>query len=395
MFANRRFKLRGEAFLTAVKALTDPAYSNYSVLKRHLEGMYPRRWKDQLSSEQNCRFFFVSMYQDWLGCAAHFRSHLADLPVLSLALVHCPDSKQLKYVLIGTHEGFAACFCLEGLADEHATLKKAELLPAEVRDWLSSSEVAILTSGLAPYFEERTEGFVVRNQTDTEHVYQAMQASGSISTPIKGEGDTMWQLAFAVEYHHRPVAQRTFRALLGRDGYVEWPQHRSPPFRPTSVFDCVNSFERFYFYYEALAPHIFIDRLLIQGIVYGGVPNLEAEAPLKDLYRAVLSSAGSRPHAAGKTPTAAPPALSGREEPQKPKEPVPGPSGLATKAAAASSDARAPSVELVEERKAAAARQPPRATKAKKTKRLKTKNYRPSQYREPSPLRVVEEVEEP
>ncbi len=294
MFSNRRFRLRGEHFEECVRRMSNTAYQNYSTLKMQADIMTPRRWEDRLTKEQDSRFHFITQDEQWYSVSAIINDNLFRAPALSLALVWRDNDrgKDLQFVLVGTMEGYVACFALEGLATFKGAVQKAELLPDQVREYLRDPAITKITSGLFPYFTDAPEGFEVKGQVEMDHIYAQYQNNGVIDPAIRGEGDIKWQLAFAVEYHHRATSRKAFETLIGRNGYSKWPNYRQK-INLDSLFLCNLPLERWYLYYEGVAPHLFLNRLLRHGIVFGGVPQIRAEIPLYRLFQVFLAGGGT------------------------------------------------------------------------------------------------------
>ncbi len=304
MFNSRRFKLRGEVFDQAMHNLSDTAHMNYSTLQRHADHMYPLRWEDKLTADQEHYFHFITEDDRWQDVASWFHVHLAKAPVLSLARMFENDDRrgELLYIGIGTLEGAVAIFSLRSLSIFRGAMRKADLLPDDVRDWLASDRFYVITSGLSHYFDDDVHGFNIVKHIDMDSVYSHYYNVSVITSAMRGEGDIRWQLTYAQAYHHRSSTPSACKTLVGRNGYTVWPPYRKGAFPFKTVRGEPTSQEKWFLYYEGLAPHIFVNRLLQHGVVFGEMPQVRAELPICSLYQVFLGG-GTCPNPAAASST--------------------------------------------------------------------------------------------
>ena len=299
MFSPEAFPLQGPDFERSVKALAGHARNTYNVLHHFKLLTTPRRWKDELDPGQKNLSFFVSKPDDWFesGALGEFVAALQTVPVLAVCLVRRLGT--FKYFATATYNGRVAIFCIRSLEKVCPWREKADLLPPEVRTWLADPDVLVVTSGEKRTFRDKYQGLEISNQIDTERIFQIYQEKGIIHPAIPVErGDLSWQMAFAVGYHASPSKKNTWEQLIGEAKFKvqgrDWPEWRMPGWQPNSI-GRLNKQERFFLYYHAYGPLMFIGRLLSHGLLYGGMEAVAGEVPLKDCYLVFLQGAMEEP----------------------------------------------------------------------------------------------------
>ena len=162
-----------------------------------------------------------------------------------------------------------------------------ELLPRDVKDWLVHRGVFILGSSLTTLLDKPLMGVRVRNFVDSSDIFDRLQAAGVIKPAVDTIcGDTSCQATYTFRYHHQPTTETAFKALVGRSMYEKWPPKRSPTWRPCSQIGLKeeDDFARFYIYFETVTPHAFVNLILRQALIYGGISGVEQDAVFPVLY---------------------------------------------------------------------------------------------------------------
>ncbi len=298
MFRPQSHPFKGASFDALLNNLKHMAYSSYRTLEAQAREMQPMRWRDRLTTSQLRLFTFVAEPGEWeeSGAAADLRAAVQQVPLLSLALLKNEDG-ELDFVCCSSSNGRVVAFSCAALEKRVAWFKRWEVLPAELRGWLSDDATFVAVAGERQLVEgmAREEGVVVNNVVDTEAVFALYQFTGVIHPVFKADkGDLEWQMTYATRYHHRPCPKRRFMQLVGEDKYGSkaWPSWRDPQWKPRSVDD-PDAHEKFVLFYEGAGPQLFINRLLRHGLVYGGMKAVDPAASLHGLYVSFLQ--GGRP----------------------------------------------------------------------------------------------------
>ncbi len=298
MFRPQSHPFKGASFDAILSNLKHLAYSNYRTLESQARELQPMRWRDRLTTAQLRLFTFVSDPGEWeeSGAAADLRAAVQQVPLLSLALLKNEDG-ELDFVCCASSNGRVVAFSCEALAKKVAWFKKWEVLPSELRGWLSDDATFVALSGEQQLLDGAAaeEGVTVNNVVDTEAVFALYQFTGVIHPVFKADkGDLEWQMTYATRYHHRPCPKRKFMQLVGEDKYGSkaWPGWRDPQWKPRSV-DEPDAHEKFVLFYEAAGPQLFINRLLRHGLINGGMKAVDPSSSLRGLYMSFLQ--GGRP----------------------------------------------------------------------------------------------------
>ena len=287
MFASNRPALTGAQFDKRFADLSNVARTNYVQLDTLAALLYPNKWDDQLSPSQRLRFTFVSSMQTWTKIALTFSFALDKVPVLTLA-VHCARGV-CRYLSLAVYDDHVVTFSLDALSQMRQTLRRGELLPQQVRDWLRDERIYVVIAGDPIHIPE---GVTVNNLVSTRDIYLLYQRKGIIAPVVRtADGDLKEQLAYAHAYHHRPSTPAALEHLLGGNEYRHWPEHRRPGWKPVSVVE-LKPREEFFLFYEAAGPLAFIYRLLRHGIIYDDMKTVCAQYNLSDILTTFLRGSG-------------------------------------------------------------------------------------------------------
>lgn len=299
MFRPDAFPMSGENFKRVAKALAGNARSTYNVLYHFHLLTTPRRWVDKLDPGQKNLTFVITKPEEWFesGAVGEFVAAIQTVPVLAVCVVR--RLNVLKYLSLATYNGRVAIFSVRALEKVCPWREKVDLLPPEVRTWLADPDVVVVTSGERRTFLKKYQGIEVVSQIDTERIFQIYQEKGVIHPAVQAErGDLSWQLAYAIGYHVSPSKRNTWQQLIGENKYKlkgrDWPEWRMPGWQPDSVWR-LNEQELFHLYFTTYGPHIFINRLLRHGLIYGGMEAVVTDVPLKDCYLIFLQGAMEEP----------------------------------------------------------------------------------------------------
>ncbi len=291
MFDDYSFLLSGTAFEERFEALGMVAKQNFLHTSDLLGGLRAQRWEDTLRPDQAGKYAFVDRPEAWEVVSPPLALALATVPVLGLgAEVECGG---LKYLTITTYDANTVTFNLTALTEATPSwLRRAEVLPRQVLDWLQDPNIFLLTAGLAPLAANSREGLVMNNHIDCTQIFTLYQTLGVIHPTFSvAEPDSAWMLTYAIGYHHRPMEERRFNYLVGHHHYATWPEHRHPEWRPRPKV-LPGPTEKFYFFYDANGPFAFIYRLILHGLVYGGMAAVQLNADFALLVTDFLRGAG-------------------------------------------------------------------------------------------------------
>ncbi len=290
MFSPTPYPLKGPAFDRAVEKMKHSTYNNYKLLAAHAQEMKPRKWRDELGSNQRRCFTFVKDEEEWAasGAEADLRAAVDLVPALSLAQVWAKD--ELRYVVVGTFSGRIVAFGMCSLAAKRESFRRWELLPASLRAWLEDENIFVLVSTHASSRVE--DGCSLRRLIGMPQLFAVYQYTGVIWPHFRSDlGDTAWQMAYATAYHHRPSSKAKFSHLIGEPRYAgPWPAWREPGWIPTGV-DKLSPQEEFFLFFEAASMHLFVNRLILHGLVYTGMKAVDTTAPLRQLFVTFLEGA--------------------------------------------------------------------------------------------------------
>ncbi len=278
MFDDYSFLLSGAAFEEHHAAMSLSAKQNFAFVSDLLAGLRAQRWEDQLRPEQAGKYTFVDRIEAWNVISPPFVSALATLPVLGVGVE--VDQDVLKYMTLSTYDGNTVTLAVNALAEAApGWLRRSEVLPLEVRDWLQDQDVFVLSVGLEAQLAAAHDGLSINNYVDCCNMFILYQRLGVIHpTFAVASPDYAWILTYAIGYHHCPADERKFNYLVGHHAYDNWPSHRQLDWRPRPHV-LPSPVEKFYFFYEANGTFAFIYRLILHGLVYGGlaaVPNNES-----------------------------------------------------------------------------------------------------------------------
>ena len=291
-FSRQRLPLSGILFTEQVDTLSPTARENFANISDLAACFQPLRWTDTLTPSQGHKYGWVSSPADWDKYADPFKTAVAALPVLAVAL-ELGEGDRVEYLTVAAHCGHAVTFPLLTLSTRiPGWRRRAELLPEELRAWLADPAVTILVVENPERFAQLLDGINCANLVDCTAVFLLYQEKGIIhpTFPI-AKPDIAWLMTYATGYHHRPMEENKFRQLVGPHDYQHWPARRQPSWRPRSV-DKPSPAEAFYLFFEAGALFAFMYRLLQHGVVYGGMAAVQADLPFRELISSFLQAVG-------------------------------------------------------------------------------------------------------
>ena len=289
MFRPQPFPLKGPAFDSAVQDLKYTAYHNFKTLSYLAEEMRPRKWRDELGATQKRSVSFITTPDDWAqsGAQEDLAAAVEVAPALSLALTF--RERTLAYVSVAAYNGRAAIFSVAPLAAASSWFRRWEVLPPDLRSWLESDAIFILVAGTAALETPDTDGMNLRRVVDTEALFHLYQHTGVIHPHFRASvGDLAWQMTYATGYHHLPTNHHKFSRLVGEHSFgPNWPEWREPSWVPKSE-NKLDPHEEFFLYYQAVGPQLFVNRLLLHGLIYGAMRAVDGSLPLKPLFSLFL-----------------------------------------------------------------------------------------------------------
>ena len=277
MFAHAHVPLVGTEFRARFDGLPTQAKSNYEQLDTFAQLLSPLKWEDQLSSSQRLRLHVVTTHAEWNAVVDSFRLALQKVPVLSLAAVM--EDGELRYVAFAVHDVHVAVLSLGALKKVQVNwFRWADLLPAELKEWLSDPDVFVLMAEDPTVLADML-GSEIHNVVITSQVYMKYQSRGVVHPAVPtADGDLSKQMAYCFGYTHRPCTPEVFRHLCGHHQYRVWPEHRQPGWRPVSTFD-LKVREEFFLFFEAAGPMAFVYHLLRHGTVFGDLAEVSPTLP--------------------------------------------------------------------------------------------------------------------
>ncbi len=290
MFSRAHVPLAGGDFRARFDGLPTQARTNYEQLDVFAQLLTPVKWMDQLSSSQKLRFHTVATPAEWNNVALTFRLALQKVPVLSFSALSVAGDP--RYVVIGVYDVHVAVFSMEALKQvEINWLRWADLLPAELKEWLVDSSILVLIAEGSSVPDVVT-GIEANNVVSTNNLYMMYQSKGVVHPVVPtADGALAKQMAYCFNYFHQPCSPEFFRQLCGEHQYKRWPEHRQPGWKPKSAFD-FKVREEFFLFFEAVGPWAFIYHLLRHGIVYGDLEAVAPTLPLAQLIPDFLCTAG-------------------------------------------------------------------------------------------------------
>ncbi len=289
MFRPQNFPLRGTDYERQLGRLRHTAYQNQRLLSRLMSEMKPRKWHDSLTLFQLRAFSLVCLPDEWhiSGAEEDIRAALAAVPLLALSLLY--EGEVLQYVVVGAYDGRVVAFNIPSLLHGSSWFRKWEVLPPEVRAWLNDPDIFVVASSLPPSGAAQKDGVHASRVVETQHLFSIYQHTGIIRPHYKADvGDVTWQLTYAVGYHHRPENRDKFIQMVGEEHYHgPWPAWRRPGWTPSLASE-LSKQEEFFLYFEAAGLHLFVNRLLQHGLIYGGMSAVDPSLPLPKLFQVFL-----------------------------------------------------------------------------------------------------------
>jgi hypothetical protein len=258
----------------------------------------PREWDDQLGPVQDNLMHEVFSLREW-GRQAHvFREELERIPVIAVATYrHDQDDEELDYLMLGTAQCRVAVLNLKEINEqEGGGLPQGLRVPEEIRDWLESPRVMVLSVGDLKHLQKMDFMSPISAHVDAAKLFRRFQKNHVIQpvSPRSGLGDVNWLLTFAHSYHPRACTEEEWRCLVGPHGYGGgWPQTRSRDFPLTEPRrGDLSIYGRFNLYFTTLAPHVFAEHVLYLSLLDGSLVDQEKGLPLRRLYPRYLARWG-------------------------------------------------------------------------------------------------------
>ena len=294
-----RFPLTGSAFEDALNSMPHTARDPAMELRDIMLRSRPREWDDQLGPAQDNLLHEVNSLGDWVLHAAAFREEVERIPVIAVATYRRDqddDQLDLDYVMVGTATCRVAVLNMRKINDhEGGGLPQGLRVPGDIRDWLHSPHVMVLSVGNLKHLENLDFMSKISAHVDAGKLFRRFQKHHVIKpvSPRAGPGDVDWLLAWAHTYHPLACSEEEWRCLVGPHGYGIWPRTRSQDFPITEPRGGdLSIYGRFRFYFTTLAPHVFGEHVLYLALVEGSLAEEEQGLPLPRLYPRFLSRWG-------------------------------------------------------------------------------------------------------
>ncbi len=286
MFSRRRLPLSGAQFEAALGCLSPTSLEVFQRLSHFALKFSPNKWVDRLTAAQKRHFRHISRPSAWNQTHHDLRAALSRVPVLSLAVHY--TGEDMQFLTVAVYNGVTACFVLPTLAQDRSWFKKGELLPQELLKWLADEHTFVLTTANLSLL--RSQDIAVKKEVDPRVLFSIYQEKGVICPALQTTvGDLTWQLAYAVEYHHRPSTRPLFEQLVAPARYEQdkWPDTRMPGWVPVPTH-APSDFQQFFLLYEAYGAFLFVYRLLRHGIIYGDMNAVQSGLGLSDVLQHFL-----------------------------------------------------------------------------------------------------------
>ena len=194
-----------------------------------------------------------------------------------------------RYLCLSTYCGNVAVLNMDLLlSNDKAGQATKSQIPFGVVKWLEDPSVVVLSCNDLASLTSAPLNVEVTNAVSTKLLFRTLQDEGCIKTEfdIQSQGDSAAQLSWCYRYHHKPCSPGDLTRLIGqKHQYDKWPETRKALWRPTAREWLHDAFEAFYFFYEGLTPHLFIQHLMLRGITQGGLEDfLDLNAPFATCY---------------------------------------------------------------------------------------------------------------
>ena len=302
-FGDHRLALSGPLFEDCYARLPPSAKDNFALINDLSALCRPLRWTDLLTPNQRDHYGWVNTPAVWDKYAPMFKAALETMPVLGISL-QLGTGDRLEYVTVSSYNSYVATFPILLLAHRvTGWLRRGELLPVEIRQWLDDPDVTVLVVDGADDLQTRLDNIPCSRVRCCRDIFLLYQDKGVIHPTFStNRPDSAWMMTYATGYHHCPTDEKRFAQLVGPHDYHQWPAHRQTSWRPWSS-DRPNENEKFYFFFEAVTPFAFSFRLILHGILYGGMAAVDRNASLRDLFLGFLQgSAATRDETRARDP---------------------------------------------------------------------------------------------
>ncbi len=296
MFQNHA-RLQGNDFKDRYSKLKRHPRQAYDKFRRLVNAFRPDSWVDKLTHDQELSYAFVRTKSDWNEVCHIFRDDLQDVPLLSVA-VEMRDVDP-RFISISSYVGHTITFCVEALKElSPGWLTFRDALPPDIFEWMAEPHVFVLTSGQTDLLTDPGQFFCANNVVDTEQMFSLYRDLGVVRpNPAPRCPDLAYQMTLVFHYHHRPMELPAFQQLVPNYEYVDWPHYRDPSWTPETTTNNQASYEQFYLFYQSVGPLAFTYRLIMHGIIFGGMRAVQGELPFDEMLSVFLRgnvSAGQR-----------------------------------------------------------------------------------------------------
>ena len=187
MFPAPRFPFRGKRRSALEEFLTFKARLNLAVLAERVEELEPARWKDRLRRHQDRAIVFVDHPTDWDDYGVRIREDLADVPVLALSVQRGSESNEM-YLTLASYRGQVVVLDLAVMAAGAGYLSGADLVPQEIRYWLTSGVVLVISCDAEKELSRPPLCIAVAQHANTRDLYRGWHKEGLIRTLSREPG---------------------------------------------------------------------------------------------------------------------------------------------------------------------------------------------------------------
>ena len=215
-FADHRLALSGPVFDDCYARLSSAAKDNFALVSDLTALCRPLRWTDLLTPNQRDHYGWINTPDRWDKYVSLFKTSLETVPVLGISL-QLGTGERLEYVSISTYNAYVVTFPILLLSHRvTGWLRRGELLPEEVRQWLADPAVAVLVADEADKLRPRLDNISCTNVRGCDVMFHRYQDKGVIHPPFAiGHPDAAWMMTYATGYHHRPTDEKRFLQLVG------------------------------------------------------------------------------------------------------------------------------------------------------------------------------------
>ena len=266
--------------------------NNLSHLQEIAVLFQPLKWVDILTSTQRKMFHHVTHPKYFCRVCALLEEDLNIVPVLSF-FFDISDKEpfdDFTFVSVGTYCGRVVVFDFGEIWDNGHFYHREDMLPRKIQDWLESPSIIVLISNLSDSVYERWFPFYFRCGTvvDTAEMFLIHQTCGFIRPRKKSPtGDSKSQLSLSINYHHCKSSKQELIDTLGKYNYCYCPDIRQNSWwpRPGPFLDSETAF---WLFFETNCPHIFVNYIIQQSIMRGGIISFISNENLSKMYMSFM-----------------------------------------------------------------------------------------------------------